>query len=270
MKVAIIGTGKIGTDLLHKLRNLRDEIEIVGFVGRRNVHRLEPEYTSEGINFFINNPKCCDVVFDCTDAQSAKVNNVIFSSQGIRVIDLTPSKQGFMCVPNVNCDYAINYQNISMITCGGQVSIPLIYFLSRNQDIEYVEVITQVSSESVGMATRINIDEYIHTTEHAIEKLTGTRKAKVILNINPSQHVHMKTTVLVKLEKEPDLNKFEDSIRAYIPKYRIGNITRMADGVVSIPSYIENSHDELPGNLDVINRSAVKILMGLKLNGCRS
>jgi acetaldehyde dehydrogenase len=261
MRVAIIGTGKIGTDLLHKLRIL--DVEIVGFVGRRNVPRPEPEYCPDGIDFF-KGPKCCDVVFDCTDAESARVNNIVFASKGIRVIDLTPSRQGFMCVPNVNCDRVGDHQNISMITCGGQVSIPLVSLLAGVTD--YVEVITQISSESAGGATRANIDEYIHTTEHAIKELTGLR-SKVILNINPSPDAPMKTTVMLKADV-PDLSQL--AISEYVPNYRLGPITRI-DDVVSIPSYIENS--ELPGNLDIINRAAIKILkklMDYKTYGCDS
>jgi acetaldehyde dehydrogenase (acetylating) len=28
--------------------------------------------TDQGINYFIDNPKCCDVVYDCTSAKDAK------------------------------------------------------------------------------------------------------------------------------------------------------------------------------------------------------
>ena len=57
MKVSIIGTGKIGTDLLYKLLKI-PEYEIVAFVGRRDVIKNIPTnviYYSNGINFFIDN-----------------------------------------------------------------------------------------------------------------------------------------------------------------------------------------------------------------------
>ena len=271
MRVAIIGTGKIGTDLLRKLERTKNT-EIVAFVGRRVKQDPPKYYSSDGIEYFVNNPKCCDVVFDCTDAQSAIVNNSVFASQGIKVIDLTPSKQGFMCVPNVNCDYVLNKQNISMITCGGQISIPLIYFLSRRCQIDYVEVITQISSTSAGMATRMNVDEYIHTTEYAIEHLAGITQTKVVLNINPSSDSYMKTTVLVKTKNfnitNDEFDDFVSMMKTYVDGYNAESPVVLADNVVSIPSYILNS--ELPGNLDIINRAAVQILKKLitcKVNG---
>jgi acetaldehyde dehydrogenase len=273
MRVAIIGTGKIGTDLLYKLEHTKN-VDIVAFVGRRVKQHQPKYYSSDGIDFFINNPNCCDVVFDCTDAQSAIVNNSVFASQGIKVIDLTPSKQGFMCVPNVNCDYVLNKQNISMITCGGQISIPLIYFLTKHCDVDYVEVVTQISSTSAGMATRMNVDEYIHTTEYAIEHLTGITQTKVVLNINPSADAYMKTTVLVKTKNfkitQSAFDNFKTIMQSYVQGYNIEEPLVVSDCVVSIASYILNLESDLPGNLDIINRAAVQILkklMTYKLNG---
>ena len=56
MKVSILGTGKIGTDLLYKILKI-PEYEIVAFVGRRDVIKNIPTnvtYYSNGINFFID------------------------------------------------------------------------------------------------------------------------------------------------------------------------------------------------------------------------
>ena len=117
------------------------------------------------------------MVFDCTDANSALINSKIFMDQGIKVIDLTPSNIGTMYIPYITpiSDY------MNMVTCGGQSSIPLINFIHKQcSDIKYIEVVTQISAESAGMATRINIDKYIETTENAIYNLTGLKNNKVI------------------------------------------------------------------------------------------
>ncbi len=264
MKVSIIGTGKIGTDLLNKLEKLPN-VEIVAFVGRKDIKRRESKYVSSSIQFFIDNPKCCDVVFDCTDACTALKNNIIFSSQSIKVIDLTPSKQGYICVPNVNCDEILNEQNISMITCGGQISIPVLYNLSTKIHISYAEVVTHISSDSAGMATRENIDDYIHTTESAITKLTGIEKSKVILNISPHAH-DMKTTIIVKFTRDDSdpvnvILSSGNDMKTYIPGYDMENPIYIKDDVISVTSFIRNS--ELPGNLDIINRAAIQILKKL-------
>jgi len=128
IKVAILGTGNIGTDLLIKILR-EDYIELVSFVGRRKeslgIQRaieLNAPVSYEGIDFFINNKNSCDVVYDCTNAVSAKENAKIFKEQGIKVIDLTPAKVGEMCVPSINPEAIHNNDNVNMINCGGQAT----------------------------------------------------------------------------------------------------------------------------------------------------
>ena len=170
MKVAIIGTGNIGMDLLLKLLKT-PQVQVVAFVGRRAPTKAIPEgvfYSDKGIQFFIDNPKCCDFVFECTDAFSAVRHWLVFSEQNITVIDLTPSKVGKICIPNVNSHRITKENNVNMVTCGGQVSVPLLHYFSKRMDVSYAEVVTQISADSAGMATRENIDKYIETTESAI------------------------------------------------------------------------------------------------------
>ena len=74
-----------------------------------------------------------------------------------------------------------------MITCGGQSSVPAIIEMKKViKDIKYVEVISSIASQSAGKATRENINEYITNTQRAIEELSGVKKNKVIINLNPS------------------------------------------------------------------------------------
>ena len=111
LKAAIIGTGNIGTDLL--IKSTRSNIiEPIAFIGRREssdgiqrAKSLGIKTSIDGIDFFINNPKYCDLVFDCTDAFSATENYKVFSSQNIKTIDLTPAKIGELCVPSINDDF---------------------------------------------------------------------------------------------------------------------------------------------------------------------
>lgn len=260
MKVAIIGTGKIGSNLLTKL----DGFEVVAFVGRRNVDRGSL-YKSSGLQYFIDNPNCCEVVFDCTDAKSAFENENVFKAQDITVIDMTPSNQGYICVPNINCNSIINQRNISMITCGGQLSIPIInYIASICKNINYVEIITQISAESAGMATRLNVDNYIETTESAIIALTCIKHAKVILNVHPNK-VNMQTTVIAHFSDISINNDswigFVDAMTAYIPGFVVVTPPTINNQTVSVSVSIIS---EIPGNLEIINCAAVKILKKLE------
>ena len=270
INVCIIGTGNIGTDLLYKLLKLKN-INIVAFIGRRDIVKNLPDsvvYTNESIDYFIKNPKCCHVVFNCTDANTAIKYSDIFIKQHITVIDLTPSNLGSMFIPFIT--QPSKYMN--MVTCGGQSCIPLIYFISQNSpNIEYVETITQISSDSAGMATRINIDKYIETTENAIQKLTNVHDCKVILNVNPGKNTIMKTTVYIKTEKfeiDPiQFNKFVTQIKNYIPNYKVDIPKWMNDKLLMLHVSIMGSGDyisEYAGNLDIINCAAIHALSNIQ------
>ena len=206
LKVGIIGTGNIGTDLLVKISK-STKMELVSFVGQREnsdgiqfAKNFGVNTSHIGIDFFKLNPNYCDVVFDCTSAFAAIENNKVFLSQNIKVVDLTPAKLGPMCVPTINGNIITESQNVNMITCGGQTSIPILHLISKCcTSVDYIEIVSQVASKSAGIATRDNIDQYIHTTESAIKLFTNCKDCKVILNINPAEPcVDMQTTMFIK------------------------------------------------------------------------
>lgn len=266
MRAAIIGTGNIGTDLLVKLLRL-DFVRFVAFVGRRPLTKKIPDgvlYSPRGIQFFIENEKACDVVFDCTDAHSAIENSKVFFQQGITVIDMTPSKIGQMCVPNVNCGCLADVKNVNMVTCGGQVSIPILNYISSRCTVKYAEVITQISSESAGIATRLNIDKYIETTEKAILSLTSVQSCKVILNVNPHPETTMQTTILMRAGKGDfsNFHEFVEQMREYVPKYEVIRPPTYVGELLIVSVKVTGSGDYLSiyaGNLDIINCAAIEI-----------
>jgi acetaldehyde dehydrogenase len=274
MRVSIIGTGQIGKDLLHKLSKLKF-CKIVSFVGRRQIMKEEIcnidlsndiILSDKSINFFIDNPKCCDVVFDCTDAFSAAINHDVFKEQNIMVIDLTPSNLGKMYVPNITL-FEKKHLNLNMITCGAQSCLPILFYMKNNlNSIEYVETVTQISSESAGMATRINIDKYIETTQNAITKIIGINNNKVILNLNPSKSTIMKTTIYIVTKSESDFCDFNDFVKTinnYIPNYIVSEPIKKSENVLMVHINVIGSGDYISqnyGNLDIINCAAVHAL----------
>jgi len=276
IRAGIIGTGNIGTDLL--LKTLKtDYIKPVIFSGRRldsDGMRIAKQHnvpiTDKGIQYFVENPNCCDVVYDCTNADDAKKHAKVFSAQGIKVIDLTPAKVGAMCVPSINPEAIKQNSNVNMITCGGQSAVPMLNLISKHcKDLKYVEMVSQISSKSAGMATRINVDSYIHTTESAIRQFTGCDNCKVILNLNPAEPcVDMQTTMFLQF-KDIDFNKLVEEIykkvkelQTYIPYYELVLPPVINDDVLVLSIKVRGSGDYLPeyaGNLDVINCAAIEI-----------
>lgn len=192
-------------------------------------------------------------------------------------IDLTPAKQGKMCVPLINLETALQRTNVNMVTCGGQTTLPIIYALNlSNAKIEYVEVVSSIASSSAGPATRINLDEYIHTTEQAIKFFTGISKAKAILNLNPAQPcIDMQTTIFAKV-KYFDIQKFtqlaesiEKKVQSYVPGYKILLNPLIEKKHVVVMIQVKGQGDYLPdyaGNLDIINCAALAIAEKYAIN----
>jgi len=274
IRVAILGSGNIGTDLLIKV--LRSPyLEASLFIGRNltsagmvKAHSLGVKISDQSIDAITNDPDCCDLVFDATSANDAKRHWPILEKLGKIVIDMTPAKVGAMCVPAINLDRCGQHPNLNMVTCGGQSSIPLAYLIGQTQkDIDYIEVVSSIASRSAGPATRINIDEYIETTEAAIQAFSGCRKTKTILILNPAQPcVDMQTTVFAKVAN-PDLDQLRirveemvQKIQAYVPNYELVAGPLIENDRIVIMVKVQGLGDYLPryaGNLDIINCAAI-------------
>lgn len=274
LKIAIIGSGNIGTDLLIKV--LRSPyLECGAFIGRNlsssgmlYANSLGVNVSSEGINYIINNLACCELVFDATSAMSHIEHAPILKAMNKRVIDLTPAKIGLMCVPSVNIEDSISEFNVNMITCGGQASIPVAYAIGQTQsDVEYIEVVSSISSRSAGPATRQNLDEYIKTTEDGIKTFSGAKRTKAILNLNPAEPcVDMQTTILAKVTNpnidnlQVVLGKLVENIRQYVPGYEIILGPMIENDRIVVMVRVRGLGDYLPayaGNLDIINCAAI-------------
>ena len=159
---------------------------------------------------------------------------------------------------------------MNMVTCGGQASIPLLYSISKHcEELSYIEVVSQIASDSAGMATRLNIDNYIETTESAISQFTNTQKCKVILNLNPAiPQVDMQTTMFVKAKNFnfeiiiKNIYKTISDLRKYIPLYELIMPPVINNNVLVLSVRVQGSGDYLPkyaGNLDIINCAAIEI-----------
>ena len=277
-RVAIIGTGNIGTDLLIKAMR-STKLECVLFVGRnlrsdgmQKASQLGVPISDRGIAAIVQQAANIDMVFDATSAAAHVDHWPVLQTLGKMVIDMTPAKIGELCVPAINADQIIAHgaKNINMITCGGQASVPIANAIAAaHEDIEYIEVASSIASRSAGPATRANLDEYIETTEQALIKFSGARRAKAILILNPARPpIDMQTTIYAKI-RNPDVIRIRASvdemlkrITQYVPGYQlIVPSTIEGDRVVTTVKVLGNG-DYLPryaGNLDIINCAAIGI-----------
>ena len=274
MKVAILGSGNIGTDLLVKV--LRSPcLECALFIGRNlsspgmsKASSLGVPISAKSIDAILDDPDCCELAFDATSALDHKRHWPLLEKLGKRVIDLTPARLGKMCVPAANLEQCLDSPNINMISCGGQTSIPLAYVIGRTQaEVDYIEVVSGIASRSAGPATRINLDEYIETTEQGLRDFSGCPRTKVILNLNPAQPcIDMQTTISAQVRR-PDLERLRpavdemvEKIRRYVPGYRLLVPPTLEDNRIVMMVKVQGLGDYLPryaGNLDIINCAAL-------------
>ena len=279
IKVAIIGPGNIGTDLLMKAMR-SDYVEPVWMVGvdpespgLARAKEMGLKTTSEGVEGMLPTMKAegVQICFDATSAHVHAENSRKVNEQGAVMIDLTPAAIGPFCVPPVNLSEAVNSQamNVNMVTCGGQATIPMVAAVSRVQAVSYGEIVATVSSKSAGPGTRKNIDEFTRTTASGIEKVGGAKKGKAIIVINPAEPpLMMRDTIHCLTEEEPDENAIIESVhrmitevQKYVPGYSLKNGPVFDGKRVSIYMEVEGLGDFLPkyaGNLDIMTAAGLR------------
>ena len=279
LRALIIGPGNIGTDLLMKaLRS--DWIEPIWMVGideSPGIQRARDyglKVSTEGVDGVLDfiEQDNIKIAFDATSAYVHAENSKKLTAKGVTMIDLTPAAIGPYCVPPVNLDQLLrdgHKGNVNMVTCGGQATIPLVAAVSRIQAVSYAEIVATVASESVGMGTRDNIDEFTRTTSSAIESVGGADQGKAIIIINPAQPpLIMRDTVHCLTVDKPDKTairaSFDDMItevQKYVPGYIMLNTPLFDGNKVTITVQVEGLGDFLPkysGNLDIMTAAGLR------------
>ncbi len=276
-KVGIIGTGNIGSDLLAKIQK-SDLLECGIFAGHnpdsdgiRRAEMLGIPTTIESVHYIEKHPGCCDIVFDATSAQVHKYNAPILERLNKYVIDLTPAHVGQFCVPAINLKEALYCNNVNMITCGGQATVPIAYAINQVAKVDYLEIVATIASDSAGIGTRNNIDEFTQTTKQSIIDLVGIKNAKAIMVLNPAvPPITMHNTVYALIEN-PDMEAIEHSVvkmvervKKYVPGYDLVVGPVYENGRVTTSIKCVGAGDYLPqyaGNLDIITCAAVEIAL---------
>ena len=284
-KVAIIGSGNIGTDLMIKvLRNAR-HLEMGAMVGidpesdgLARAGRMGVQTTHEGVDGLMALPDFheIDIIFDATSAKAHEANAAKLEPLGKRLIDLTPAAIGPYVVPAVNLEDHLDATNVNMVTCGGQATIPVVAAVARVVPVAYAEIVASIASRSAGPGTRANIDEFTETTSAAITQVGGAERGKAIIILNPAEPpLIMRDTIFCQIPDDADHDAIAASIDAvaaevqqYVPGYRLRQRPQFdpADGnrPARVTTFIEveGAGDYLPpysGNLDIMTAAATKV-----------
>ncbi len=281
---AIVGPGNIGTDLLYKLLR-SDVIEprwMIGVDAASEGLKLASdrgvEASHEGVDWLLKQDELPELIFEATSAYVHREYAPRYAEAGIKAIDLTPAAVGPAVIPPVNGEEHILADNVNMITCGGQATIPMVYAVSRVTPVPYAEIVASVSSASAGPGTRANIDEFTRTTSNGVMTIGGAERGKAIIILNPAEPpMIMRDTIFCGVSADADRDAISESVFAmakavqeYVPGYRLLQDPQFDDATeatmgmtkVSIFVEVEGAGDYLPpfaGNLDIMTAAATRV-----------
>lgn len=278
VQAAIIGSGNIGTDLMMKLER-SEYLELTTMIGidsqsdgMKRARDRGYVVIDTGIDGFLERPELADIVFDATSAKAHVRHAKKLREAGKLAIDLTPAARGVLVVPPVNLDrYIGKADNVNMVTCGGQATIPIVHAINRVCPVEYAEIVATISSKSAGPGTRANIDEFTETTAHGIETIGGAKKGKAIIILNPAEPpIMMRDTVHALVEEgymdeeavTASIHEMVKTVQSYVPGYRLRNEPVFDGNRVTVFLEVQGAGDYLPeysGNLDIMTAAAVKV-----------
>ncbi len=292
-KVAILGSGNIGTDLMIKVLRTSRVLEMGALVGidpasdgLARARRMGVPALAGGIEDLVGMTGFDDIgiIFDATSAKAHGRHSHVARHHSKQMVDLTPAAAGPYVVPVVNIGAHFDSPDVSMVSCGGQATIPMVAAVSRVATVHYAEIVASIASKSAGPGTRANIDEFTETTARAIEIVGGASKGKAIIVLNPAEPPVIMRNTIFCLSEEADtaaiarsIDRMVQEVRAYVPGYRLKQEVQFdrigADNAMILPGIgaftgiktsvfleIEGAAHYLPayaGNLDIMTSAAL-------------
>ena len=290
LDAAIVGPGNIGTDLMYKILDRGEEIELQRMIGIFPVEESEGLQAAvdegvgvgtDGIDSVKEHADEFDLVFEATSAGIHEQHAPVYKDLDLFAVDLTPAAIGPYTVPVVNADEVVasGHENINMVTCGGQATIPIVHAVDRVADVEYAEMVSHISSESAGPGTRGNIDKFTQTTAAGLEEVGGADRGKAIITLNPAEPpIMMRNTVYTRIDEDSDVDEIRDSVsriesevQEYVPGYEVTLEPTVKDQddvafdlgdsiILTTMLEVEGEGQYLPpyaGNLDIMTSAAL-------------
>ena len=275
LNAAILGPGNIGIDLMYKILKKGKYIDlklVAGIIEKSKGLELAAKenisISSTGIQSILDRDDI-EIVFDATGAKPHSIHAPLLAEAGIVAIDLTPAAIGPQVIPVVNLDSNLNADNINLVTCGGQATIPIVNAINRACSAHYSETVSIIASKSAGPGTRQNIDEFTITTSNAIVTIGGSKKGKAIILLNPADPPITNYNTIYAFSDNIDsktvlksIDDMVESVQQYVPGYHLKIPPMIDENRVTVMVEIEGSGDYLPkysGNLDIMTCAALSV-----------
>ncbi len=284
INVAIVGSGNIGTDLMYKILREPGHMHLSLMAGidpqSEGLARARSEgiaTTHEGIAPILADPSI-RIVFDATSAKAHVRHARQLRAAGKMAIDLTPAARGPHVIPAVNLSEHLAADNVNLITCGGQATIPIVAAVSRVVPVVYAEIVSTVASRSAGPGTRQNIDEFTQNTALGLRTIGRAPQSKAIIILNPAEPpIMMRNTVYVVPEAGfaeaavlASIEQMAATVQSYVPGYRLKSAPVIDHRktpwgerpVIVVLLEVTGAGDFLPpyaGNLDIMTAAARQV-----------
>lgn len=224
---------------MYKILDRGEKIDLQRMIGIFPVEKSEGlqaavdegiEVGTEGLDSVMRSADDLDIIFEATSAKVHQKHASTYQELGIFAIDLTPAAVGPYTVPVVNLDdLAEATNNINMVTCGGQATIPIVYAVDQVTPVQYSEIVSTIASKSAGPGTRNNIDEFTQTTATGLEEVGGAGEGKAIIILNPANPpIMMRNTIYTQVSESVDIDavsssvaSIEAEVQSYVPGYTV-------------------------------------------------
>jgi acetaldehyde dehydrogenase len=279
-RVALIGPGRLGADLLEKLRR-SPSLEVVLVAGQRRspgLVRAESygiPVTTDGIEGLFARREEVDLVFDATTPRTHGLLAREAALAGLRLVNLTPARTEHPLVPILSPDPPAEEPVLGVATASAQATAPLVAALAQVAPVAYAETVSTLPSRSVGPGFRASIDEFTSETGRALEVVGGAGRGKGIIILSPAEPpIAMRNTLVCLLPADADRAALEQSARrmeasaqALVPGFRIGagplfEEHRDDEMKVSFVLEVRGAGDSLfpeAGNLDLAATAAIAV-----------
>jgi acetaldehyde dehydrogenase len=273
LRVAIVGSGNIGTDLMYKVER-SERLELAGMAGidpaseglaraRERGHRT----TDRGLAALLAEVDEIELVFDATSARAHAAHAALLAEHGIASVDLTPAALGPPVIPAVAA--GVEAADVNLVTCGAQATVPIVAAVAARATVTYAEIVSTISSYSAGPGTRQNIDEFTIATARSLESVGGAARGKAIILLNPADPpITMRNAVYLDVpdadgaELSAAIEQMAAEVTAYVPGYRLTAPPLIDGDRITVLIEVLGAGDYLPpyaGNLDIMTAAAIRV-----------